>query len=316
MISLEIQIVLALLLDYLFGDPRSFPHPVKIIGSFALKLESRLRKWIKNPKLAGSILVFLVLLSTGGSVFIFLKFLSLFHPLVEDCGSIFFLYTSIAVTDLRGHSLNVYHSLVNKDIFSAKNLVAMIVSRDTQKMSSEDIARASVESVAENTSDGVIAPLFYATIGGPMGAVLYKAVNTLDSTFGYKNTQYLDFGWASAKLDDMVNFIPSRITAVIIPISAYLRGLSWKNAWRIFLRDRNKHNSPNAGQIESAMAGAMNVQLGGSGSYFGETIDKPTLGDPLEPITPEHIRKVNQLMILTMLLSVILFLGIRIILIR
>jgi len=314
MISLEIQIVLALLLDYLFGDPRSFPHPVKIIGCFALKLESRLRKWIKNPKLAGSILVFLVLLSTGGSVFIFLKLLSLFHPLVEDCGSILLLYTSIAVTDLRGHSLNVYHSLVNKDIFSAKNLVAMIVSRDTQKMSSEDIARASVESVAENTSDGIIAPLFYATIGGAIGAILYKAVNTLDSTFGYKNTQYSDFGWASAKLDDMVNFIPSRITAVIIPIAAYLRGLSWRNAWRIFLRDRNKHNSPNAGQIESAMAGAMNVQLGGSSSYFGKTIEKPTLGDPLEPITPEHIRKVNQLMILTMLLSVILFLGIRIIL--
>jgi adenosylcobinamide-phosphate synthase len=187
----------------------------------------------------------------------------------------------------------------------------MICGRDTDRLDEDGIIRATVESVAENTVDGVTAPLFYAVILGPVGLMLYKAINTLDSTFGYRNERYELFGWASAKLDDLANYIPSRITGLLIPVAAFLLGLRWQDSYRVFLRDRGKHPSPNAGQTEAAFAGALGLQLGGLSYYGGKASEKPTLGDPVNRPVFYHIRYANLLMIVTSALFLLLALGVR-----
>ena len=308
---LEYQVMAAFGVDLLLGDPRWLPHPVKFIGRFAAALELPLRRAIPNARLAGIVAVLAVLTVAGGSAFLLIAGAGWLHPVVADAASIALLYTSFAGRDLARHSGRVYQALAAEDLPEARRRVAMLVGRDTELLDEPEVVRATVESVAENMVDGVTAPLLFAVIGGPVGAMLYKAVNTLDSTFGYKNERYLQFGWASARLDDVVNYIPARITAPLAAFTSALLGLRPLGAWRMFRRDGRKHPSPNSGLTEAAVAGALGVQLGGVNSYFGVASERPRMGDPLQPLARKHILQTNRLMLLTSALALAIFAAIR-----
>ena len=296
MIPLYQQILLAILLDLLLGDPRWLPHPVQGIGWLAQRAEAPLRRLIANAKLAGIIEVFLVVGSTVLVGFGLLKAAALLHPLAGDIVAILLLYTCLATRSLHDHALAVYRPLVVGDPTEARQRVGWLVGRDTDQLDEGEITRAAVESVAENTVDGCTAPLLFACAGGPLGALAYKAISTLDSTFGYKNERYLQFGWASARLDDLANLLPARLTALLVVPAALLLRLDAGNAWRIFWRDRHNHPSPNGGQIESAVAGALGVRLGGVNSYFGQPSSRPFMGDPLQPLAARLILQAVRLM--------------------
>ncbi|HET6459417.1 MAG TPA: adenosylcobinamide-phosphate synthase CbiB [Syntrophales bacterium] len=308
---LEYQILAAMLLDVLAGDPPWLPHPVKLIGRFASSLEIPLRHIFANARTAGAMAVLIVLIVTVLVTYAVIFSAGLLHPLVADIVSIVVLYTTFAARDLSRHSLNVYRELKMGNIEEARGKVSLLVGRDTDVLDEAGIVRATVESIAENTVDGVTAPLFFAFLAGPAGAMLYKAINTLDSTFGYKNEQYIEFGWASAKLDDLANYIPARLTAVIIPVAAVILKLSALDSLRILFRDGSKHPSPNSGLPEAAVAGALNVQLGGLNYYFGEPSSRPTLGDPVRALRQNDILQANGLMFVTMILATILFVAVR-----
>ncbi len=298
MIPLSWQILLALLLDALCGDPRWVPHPVKGIGWLARSVENPLRKALPERQ-AGIAAGIAVIAGTVGCGLLIQQLCALVHPLLADFVSIILLYTCFAMQDLRRHALAVYEPLQVGDLEGARKRVAWLVGRDTADLDEGEITRATVESVAENTVDGVTAPLFYALVAGLPGALFYKAVNTLDSTFGYKNERYLHFGWAPARFDDLVNFVPARLTALLVPIAAAVCGYDWRGSWRIFRRDRHQHPSPNGGQIEAAMAGGLGVRLGGENSYFGKKSFRPYMGDAKQPLQAKHIRKTVRLMIVT-----------------
>ncbi|MDH3359822.1 MAG: adenosylcobinamide-phosphate synthase CbiB [Desulfobulbaceae bacterium] len=309
---LEFQIIAALILDFVLGDPRWLPHPVRLIGNSAIILEKIWRKLIKNERTAGLCTMLSVLAATGLTTAGILYAASLIHPMAEIACSIFLLYTTVAVTDLARHARAVYAPLALKNLPRAQKRVGMIVGRDTSVLDEAGVARATVESVAESMVDGVTAPLFFAFLAGPIGAMLYKAINTMDSTFGYKNDQYKDFGWGPAKLDDLANFIPARITGLLVPLAALFAGLDWRNSWKIFRRDRLNHTSPNSAHTEAGVAGALGVQLGGSNIYFGKKIEKPTIGDPLQTITAALIPATNRLLYITTMLAVSMGLAFRI----
>ncbi|SDZ93012.1 adenosylcobinamide-phosphate synthase [Desulfuromusa kysingii] len=301
MIPLYIQILLALSLDFFIGDPRWLPHPVKGIGRLALFLEGPLRRLLPL-RIAGVIAVLLTTTISAGSVWLCCWLMTAVHPLLGDLVSILFLTTCFAMQDLRQHALAVYNALCAGDLTQAKSKVAMLVGRDTNDLDAAEISRATVESVAENTVDGVTAPLLFAFIGGAPGAILYKAINTLDSTYGYKNERYLHFGWAAARLDDLANFLPARISALLVPLAAKITLQGNTNAWDIFIRDRNNHPSPNGGQIEAAFAGALGVRLGGEISYGGKRSFRPYMGDLRNEMTPEKIKTTLHLMVATSLI--------------
>lgn len=305
--SLEYQIVLALLLDAMIGDPRWLPHPVRIIGRLALKMERISRVLIPHDKSAGIISVLSILPAVGFSCQGLIRLAGTIHPHGGDLISILILYTCFAARDLITHSSDVHDALQKDDLKEAQKRVGLIVGRDTMTLGRAGVVRAAVESVAENSVDGVTAPLFWAVVGGPVGALLYKAVNTLDSTFGYKNERYLYFGWAAARLDDLVNWLPARLTGLVMIVAARFCRLSAAGAWRIFRRDRNNHTSPNAGQSEAPMAGALGIQLGGPSIYFGKVVVKPTIGDDLEQPEPLHIDQANLLLIMTTGLAAVMF---------
>jgi len=313
---LEYQILIAVVLDFVMGDPRWFPHPVRLIGRFALFMETPLRKAFRNQRLAGTMIVMLVAAVALLCAYGLIRIAGLVHPLAADVVSIVLLYTTFAARDLAGHSMDVYRKLKDGDLAAARSKAALLVGRDTEHLDEGEIVRATVESVAENTVDGVTAPLFFAVIAGPLGAMLYKVINTLDSTFGYKNERYREFGWASARMDDLANFIPARLTAVLIPAAAAILCLKPLNAFRILFRDGRKHPSPNSGLAEAAVAGALGVQFGGLNYYFGSPSERPTIGDPLREMKKEDIVMAISLMFATLILSAILFLGFRLILLR
>lgn len=301
----------AILLDLLFGDPRWFPHPIRLIGALAAATENISRSFIRNERLAGLLTLVFLLLITGLSVTILLRAATWLHPLAGHLTAVFLLYTTLAARDLTEHSKEVYDALQENDLIQARQRVAMIVGRDTSRLDQTGVSRATVESVAESMVDGVTAPLFYGILTGPVGAMLYKAINTGDSMFGYKNEKYMKFGWASAKLDDLANFIPARLTGLLVPPASFILGLNAKKSLKILIRDRKKHASPNSGHSEAAVAGALGIQLGGASRYFGKTVTKPTLGDADEPINHHHIRQANRIMLLTSALAALLFLAIR-----
>ncbi|MBU0480905.1 MAG: adenosylcobinamide-phosphate synthase CbiB [Proteobacteria bacterium] len=311
--SLELQIVLALLLDSLLGDPRWLPHPVRMIGWLAMKSEGFFREIIPHEKTAGIATVLAVLSISGSAGWWLIHLAGRYHPRAVDMVSILILYTCFAARDLITHSNDVHDALQKGDLAEARLRVGMIVGRDTMTLDEGEVVRATVESVAENTVDGVTAPLFWAVVAGPVGALVYKAINTLDSTFGYKNERYLHFGWAAARLDDLANRLPARLTGIVMVVAARFCRLSAPNAWRIFRRDRNRHASPNSGQSEAPMAGALGIQLGGISSYFGKIVKKPTLGDALNRPEPFHIDQANALMILTTAFVAVILLGVRLI---
>jgi adenosylcobinamide-phosphate synthase len=310
MISLEYQILIAILLDQLLGDPRRLPHPVRIIGAACVGSE-RLTRAVLPPFAAGICAVALVLGLTGTATWGVIAGATRLHPWLGTAASIFLIYTTIAARDLASHSRQVYAALATGDLSEARKRVGMIVGRDTAALDEAGVTRAAVESVAESMVDGVTAPLFFAVLGGPMGAMLYKTVNTMDSMFGYKNERYLKFGWAAARLDDLANFIPARFTSLMIPAAAFLLRLDSKGSLFILLRDRLKHASPNSGHTEAAVAGALGVQLGGPNLYFGKMMEKPTIGDATRPIEPRDILRVNRLMLLSSAISLLVFLVLR-----
>ncbi len=296
MIPLYQQILLAILLDLLLGDPRWLPHPVQGIGWLAQLSETPLRRLIASQKLAG---IFAVLLVVGSTVMVgfgLFKVAALLHPLAGDIVAILLLYTCLATRSLHDHALAVYRTLKAGNLTEAQQRVGWLVGRDTADLDEGEVTRAAVESVAENTVDGCTAPLLFACLGGPLGALAYKAISTLDSTFGYKNERYLQFGWASARLDDLANLLPARLTALLVIPAALLLRLYPGNAWKIFRRDRHNHPSPNGGQIESVVAGALGVRLGGVNSYFGLPSSRPFMGDPLQPLQSHHILQAVRLM--------------------
>jgi adenosylcobinamide-phosphate synthase len=306
MIGLEYQILIAILLDQLLGDPRWLPHPVRIIGAACTGCE-RLTRALLPPFAAGICSVALILGLTGATTWGMLAGATLLHPWLGSLVSILLLYTTIAPRDLVRHSTEVYTPLAAGDLPEARRRVGMIVGRDTAALDEAGVARATVESVAESMVDGVTAPLFFAVLGGPMGAMLYKAINTMDSMFGYKNERYRAFGWAAARLDDLANFLPARLTSLMIPAAAFLLRLDAKGALFILLRDRRKHASPNSGHTEAAVAGALGVQLGGPSPYFGRMVEKPTLGEAVRSIEPQDILRANRLMLLSSAITLLFF---------
>jgi len=304
-IPLFVQILIALLFDALCGDPRWFPHPVKGIGWLALTIEEPLRHRC-SPRIAGIVAVVVVVAISTVLTWGVCVIAAMFHPLLGDLVTIIMLYSCFAVHDLRYHALAVYTPLVAGDVETARKQVAMLVGRDTDKLDEAEVTRAVVESVAENTVDGVTAPLLFAFVAGAPGAMFYKAVNTLDSTFGYKNKRYLQFGWAAARFDDLINFLPARLTGILIPIAAWLIKLDGAKAWQIFLRDRLNHPSPNGGQSESAFAGALGVRLGGLNCYADVESNRPLMGDAGQVLQPFHIKQAVNLMLVVSFVFVIM----------
>ncbi|MDP6111291.1 MAG: adenosylcobinamide-phosphate synthase CbiB [Planctomycetota bacterium] len=303
---LEYQILAALGLDLLAGDPRWLPHPVRAIGWFAQWLEPMARRVHRSPRSAGITTAAAVLGVTGLISFGMWKLAGELHPFAGDAVSIYLIYAAVAARDLVRHSRHVYDALAKKDLPEARRRIAFLVGRDTDCLEESGVVRAAVESVAENTVDGVTAPVFFAFLFGPVGAMVYRAVNTLDSTFGYRNERYEQFGWASARLDDAINFVPARLTGATVCLAAALLHRRGREALRILTRDARNHTSPNAGRPEAAMAGALGVQLGGLNTYFGQPSEKPTIGDPTEALAKEHILQANR----TMWATLFLFCGI------
>ncbi len=303
--------VTGFLLDFLFGDPVWLYHPVRLIGNFISFGEKKLRgifgKKEKGELAAGTVLWFL----TAGFSFV-IPFLVLWgaqrlHPVLRFLIESFWCYQILAARCLVEESGKVYDRLKEKDLPGARKAVSMIVGRDTENLTEEGVTKAAVETVAENTSDGVTAPLLFLILGGASFGFLYKAVNTMDSMLGYKNEKYLYFGRFPAKMDDVFNFIPSRVTALFMIAAAFLTGMDGKNAWMIWRRDRRKHASPNSAQTESVCAGALRVRLAGDAVYFGKLHKKEYLGDPLRPIEPEDIRRAGRLMYVTAFLVLLVF---------
>lgn len=301
--GIETQIVIALALDLAIGDPKRFPHPVRLLGAFALHMESLLRPKFHNPKTAGIVCVVIVVLVSMMAASLIVSFFAAVSSILGSLVSIILIYLGIAARDMVDHSSAVYNELKTGSIEGARSEVAMICGRDADNLSDTEVVKATVESVGENSVDGAIAPILFAFIGGPVGLWGYKAVSTLDSMFGYKNEKYLQFGWASAKLDDILNFIPARIAGLMIVMSTGLVGGNSRQSYRIFMRDRKKHTSPNSAHGEAAMAGAIGIQLGGPSSYGGMVSDKPLIGDSLTNPIPEHILLANALLILSVILT-------------
>lgn len=303
------------ILDWIFGDPAWLVHPVVLMGKAISALEKSLRKRLpKTPRgerLGGLVLAMALpvgtLLLTGGVC----RLASEIHPALGLAVELLWCAQALAATGLAQESAKVYRELVKGDLPAARLAVSRIVGRDTEALTSEGVTKAAVETVAENASDGVIAPLFYMMLGGAPLALTYKAINTMDSMVGYKNETYLHFGRAAAKLDDAANYLPSRIAALLWIAAAALTGNDAAGAWRIWRRDRRNHASPNSAQTESACAGALGVQLAGPATYFGEYYDKPTLGDATRAIVPEDILRANRMMRAASVLGLALAAAIR-----
>lgn len=287
------------LLDLLLGDPYWLPHPIRLIGTLIGALEKRWNR--EENKKAFRNGVFLVLtvtvLTTVITAFI-LGVVYFWHPLPGMILETIMTYQILAAKCLKTESMKVYYKLTDGDLEGAREAVSMIVGRDTKELDETGITKAAIETVAENTSDGVIAPMIYTAIGGPVLGFLYKSINTIDSMVGYQNDRYMYFGRVAAKLDDFVNYLPSRISAYLMMVSCLFLGKEYhgKQAFQIHKRDSRKHTSPNSAQTESACAGALGIQLAGDASYFGVIHKKPYIGEPIRPVEYEDIKRANRLL--------------------
>lgn len=286
-----IMITSAYILDLILGDPRWLPHPVRGIGWMINKSEIPIRKLIKNERIAGIIFTLFIVISVWGLGFFILRQASLLNRYLGLSLNILLIYASLSMRDLKIESMRVHSALKARDMDSARSKLSLIVGRETKGLGCQDIIRATVETVSENIVDGIISPLIFAFFGGAPLALAYKAVNTLDSMVGYKNDRYKDFGWASAKLDDLVNFIPARVSALFLPLASFLAGKDGINSWRVSLRDGRKNPSPNSGIPEAAMAGALGIQLGGLNFYGSKAVLKPLIGNDLNGLGLEHIKE-------------------------
>lgn len=290
------------ILDLIFGDPHFMPHPIRLIGALIGALEKRWNTEEKTKSLRrGRLLVITVFVITGVVTAVILitcyKLNSYLGLAIESIMT----YQILSIKDLRVESMRVYKALKSDDLTGARQAVSMIVGRDVDSLDVEGIAKAAIETVAENTSDGCIAPMIYIALGGPILGFLYKAVNTMDSMVGYKNDRYINFGRCAARFDDVVNYIPSRISAYLMIAASFLSGKSYdgKNAYKIYKRDCHKHASPNSAQTESVCAGALGIRLAGDASYFGKLVEKPYIGDATREVSYEDIRRANHLLYMT-----------------
>lgn len=306
-----LALMIGFVLDLLLGDPEWLYHPVCIIGKYISFMEKKLRKRGGNLRKSAVFLTASTVLLTMAVVAVLMWLLSLIGRIPLLIGMSLLNWMGIAVTCMAKEARGVAKAL-DKGVDAGRTQVARIVGRDTQSLNEEEIIKATIETVAENTTDGVISPLFYAAIGGPVLLWGFKAASTLDSMVGYLDEKYRDIGWSSAKLDDVLNYLPARITALLMCLAAFFTGMDGKNAWRIVQRDHANHKSPNCAWSEAAAAGAMHIQLGGTHDYFGKPIEKPTIGDADRPAQREDIGKVNKLLYVTsgMMISIILLIAI------
>ena len=296
--------ILGGLLDLIIGDPHWMPHPVRLIGRLIGWLDRKLflpEKDVKVQKRTGGLVCFLVLCPVFLITALLLVLCYMIHPICGVVTEIVLTCYCLAAKSLRVESMRVYRALRQGDIMAARKAVSMIVGRDTESLDEAGVTRAAVETIAENTSDGVIAPLLYTCLGGPALGMLYKAVNTMDSMVGYHNERYENYGRCAAKLDDIFNWLPARISAGLMILAAALLGKEYDagRARRVFLRDRYQHKSPNSAQTESVCAGALGIRLAGDASYFGKIVKKPYIGDDTRPVEPEDIPRANRLMYVT-----------------
>lgn len=303
---------LAMILDQLIGDPQSRFHPVILMGNSISFLEKHLRKETASPlcqMLAGTVLVIVLLTGVYGSVFLFLHSIQEFFVLPAGSISLIsacFLLFAISPKSLAAAGREIYQYLQQGDLTQARVKVGWIVGRDTDKLDVPNVTRATVETIAENIVDGIISPLFFFLLGGAPLAMLYRAANTMDSMLGYKNDKYLYFGRPAARLDDLLNYIPARLTGILLILSAILLQFDWKNACQMMLRDAKKHPSPNGGYPESAVAGALGVQLGGLNYYFGKPSFRAYMGEPQQMLEPIHILQTIRMMYSAVLLFAVL----------
>lgn len=319
-----IAFLLGFVIDLIVGDPYTLPHPIRLIGNMIALFDKKLNKGDKREKKENGLITALFIPFISGAVAFILIFIS--YKLWRGLGIIVeavLTYYILATKCLKDESMKVYDKLKSSTLEEARYAVSMIVGRDTKELSYEGVAKAAVETVAENTSDGVIAPMIYTAIGGPGLGFIYKAVNTLDSMVGYKNDKYMDFGYYSAKFDDVWNYLMSRFSAVLMIFACALIGVfsrvsknnksiifDSKEAARIWKRDRRNHASPNSAQTEAVCAGALGLMLAGDASYFGKVVKKPTIGDKKREIEAEDIKRANILMYVTAFLCEILCLGV------
>lgn len=309
-----ISIIAGYIIDLIFGDPRTVPHPVVAIGKLVSFCTDRLLcqdSGAKEKRRNGIFMVVIVECACIAVPFCILYLAYRLHLMAGIVIEGIMCWQILAAKSLKTESTKVETALYNNNIEEARFNVSMIVGRDTANLDAEGITKAAVETVAENSSDGVIAPLFYMLFGGAVAGFLYKGINTMDSMAGYKNEKYIDFGRAAAKLDDIANFIPARISALLMVVSAFILGYDAANAWKIFLRDRYKSTSPNAGQTEAACAGALGIELLGDAYYFGKLVKKPSIGDALRDIEPCGIHKANKLMYCMEFLMVVFIIVLR-----
>ena len=300
---------LGYIMDLLFGDPYNMPHPVVYIGKAINKLEILFRKCFLSQralKYSGFLFTFIIVVGTYTFYYLLLetaKNISLYLSILLE---VFIVYQIFATRCLGDEGKKLYKSLKDGDLILSKKLISYLVSRDTKDMSEEDITKATIETISENIIDGIISPMFYIVIGGAPLGMAYKAANTLDSMVGYKNEKYLNFGYASAKFDDILNYIPARISALLVVISSFLLGLDYKGSLKILIRDRRNHASPNSAYSEAPTAGALNIQLGGKATYFGITQMKATMGDYINKASYKHIGDTIKIMYLTSLLGIMI----------
>ncbi len=309
-------LIIGYILDLIIGDPRSIPHPIIFIGNLIAKTEKLMRKvFPKNSdgETMGGAFTWLIVACISFLIPFFILFysyrLNLYLGIALESVMCFQI---LATHSLKKESMKVYYSLKKGDIKEARLNVSMIVGRDTKDLDEKGITKAAVETVAENTSDGVIAPLIFIAIGGAPLGFLYKAINTMDSMLGYTNDKYINFGKTAAIIDDIANYLPSRISAFIMIFATIFTGQNTKNAFKIWLRDKRKHKSPNSAQTEAVCAGALEIQLAGDAVYKGIVHKKDFIGDDIKPVEPEDIKKANKLMYATSIISVILFLAIKV----
>lgn len=308
-------ILCGFLLDLLLADPAWMPHPVVSMGKAIAALEKGLRsRFPRTPegeRWAGRLLAAALPVGTAvicGGVCLLARRL---HPAAGFVVETVWCWQALALRGLAKESGRVYRELARGDLPAARLAVGRIVGRDTRALTAEGVTRAAVETVAENFSDGVAAPLFWMLLGGAPLALVYKSINTMDSMVGYKNDRYLHFGRAAARLDDVANYLPARLAALLWIAGAFLTGQDGRNAWRIWRRDRRNHASPNSAQTESTCAGALGIQLAGPAVYFGKQYDKPTIGDALRPVEPEDILRANRMLYAAGLLALAAGLALR-----
>lgn len=304
-----ISLVIGYILDLIIGDPQGFPHPVRLIGNMISNVEKKIRAMCRSgedEQRAGIILWFIVVGTSFLVPFLILVACSKINIYLSISVESIMCYFILATRSLKDESMKVHCALKNKNLTDARRYLSYIVGRDTERLDESSIAKAAVETVAENTSDGVIAPMLFIMLGGAPLGFMYKAVNTLDSMVGYKNEKFINMGRFSAIADDVFNYIPSRISAYLMIAASFLLKMNYKAAYKIYKRDRYNHKSPNSAQTESVCAGALNIMLGGNNYYGGILVEKPTIGDDIRPVEIDDVNKANKLMYVTSLLCLII----------